>query len=207
MYARLIYGRAARTKRHNNMAKKWTEEEVRLLKEEVGTRPLSAFAKQLNRSETAISLKLKKLGIGSTKKAAGLLTAGELAAALHIDRKIVHHWIRLHSLPATSRITCHKRKFCFIDPCDFWKWAGQHKGKVDFSAIEKNSLPPEPAWVQELRSAGVKQTKQYKRWTTKEIHLLFEWKQRGDRFCQIAEKLKRSKTSVERCYERYKAVK
>ncbi|MCP3764077.1 DNA-binding protein [Domibacillus sp. A3M-37] len=187
------------------MGQTWTDEDVFFLQKRVGNCSLSAIAKQLNRSETAVSLKLKKMGLRNTKNATGLLTSSELAEALHVDRKTVHHWIRFHGLEAISRITCYERKFCLVDINSFWQWAEQNPEKLDFSIVEKHALPPEPEWLDEARKTNTdKIIKTYKRWTTKEIELLLKWRKEGVNFKEIAEKLSRSRISVERRYTRCK---
>ncbi|MCP3764742.1 DNA-binding protein [Domibacillus sp. A3M-37] len=189
------------------MGRKWTGEDVSFLQKRVGSCSLSAIAKQLNRSEVAVLLKLKKLGLGNTKNATGLLTGSELAEALNVDRKTVHHWVQFHGLEATSRITCYERKFCLIDVDSFWQWAEQNQKKIDFSIIEKHTLPPEPEWVDDARKTNTEKTiKIYKRWTTKEIELLIRWKEEGISLNEIAEKLSRSRISVERRYARCKII-
>ncbi len=189
------------------MSRKWTDNDLSFLQESLGKKSLSVMAKQLNRSETAVLMKLKKMGLGNTKKATGLLTTRELANALQVDGKTVHHWIQHHSLEAKSRVTSYKRKFYLIDVHAFWEWAKQNQEKIDFTCIEKNVLPPEPDWVEKARKSNMEtQRKTYNRWTTKEIKLLFKWKKEGADFNKIAEKLNRSRISVERCYARYRKM-
>jgi excisionase family DNA binding protein len=185
------------------MGRKWTDKDVYFLQKRVGNCSLSSIAKQLNRSEAAVLLKLKKMGLGNTKNATGLLTCSELAEALNVDRKTVYNWIQFHGLEATSRITRYERKFYLIDVKFFWKWAEQNQEKIDCSIIEKHALPPEPDWVEEARKTTTdKIISTYKRWTTKEIELLLKWKKEGLSFNEIAEKLNRSRISVERRYAR-----
>ncbi|MCM3789444.1 DNA-binding protein [Domibacillus indicus] len=175
------------------------------MQKRVGNCSLSAIAKQLNRSETAVSLKLKRMGLGNTKYATGLLTGSELAEALHVERKTVYHWVQFHGLEAISRITCYERKFILVDINSFWEWAEQNQDKIDFSIVEKHALPPEPDWVDEARKSNTDKTiKAYKRWTTKEIEHLLKWREEGKSFKKIAQKLNRSSISVERRYGRSK---
>jgi hypothetical protein len=187
------------------MGRKWTAKDVYFLQKCVGNCSLSSIAKQLNRSETAVLLKLKKMGLGNTKNATGLLTGGELAQTLNVDRKMVCHWIQFHGLEATSRITRFERKYWLLDANSFWKWAEQNQEKIDFSLIEKHALPPEPEWVDSARMHNTNKTiRTYNRWTTKEIDLLLKWRKEGLNFNEIAEKLNRSRISVERRYARCK---
>lgn len=185
------------------MGQKWTENDLSFLQKRVGNCSLSAIARQLNRSETAVSLKLKRMGLRNTKNATGFLTSSELAEALKVDRKTVYNWIQFHGLKAISRVTGYKRKFYLIDVHFFWKWAEQNQEKINFNNIEKHALPPEPDWVDKARQTTAdKEVKTYKHWTTKEINLLLKWKTEGLNFNEIAKKLDRSRISVERRYAR-----
>ncbi|MCI2256054.1 helix-turn-helix domain-containing protein [Domibacillus sp. PGB-M46] len=189
------------------MGKRWTEKDLYFLQKRVGNCSLSAIARQLDRSETAVSLKLKRMGLGNTKHATGLLTGSELAKALNVDRKTVYNWVQFYGLEAISRITCCERKFHLIDVHSFWNWAKHNQQKIDFSLIEKHALPPEPDWVEEARNTPAGKTiKTYTRWTTKEVELLLKWREDGWSFDEIGKKLNRSRISVERRYARGKSL-
>src|SRR4051812_43588216 len=111
---------------------------------------LKAISENLGKSiHTIQSTLIRKKGTSNTKIHTGMLTAGELAKALGVDRNTVMGWIERHELKHTKRITNKKKRFTFIDVDDFWDWAGEdcHKCKIDWSAVEPYSLPPEPSWV------------------------------------------------------------
>jgi hypothetical protein len=57
----------------------------------------------------------------------------------------------------------------------FWEWVKENPERVNCFAIEKNSIIPEPDWVDERRKTDFyKQKKLPRQWTTKEETLLKE---------------------------------
>jgi DNA-binding CsgD family transcriptional regulator len=175
--------------------------ELQIIKEYIGKESIAAIAKRINRSAIGLEMKINRMGMSNTKTYSGMMTAGELASVLGIERNTVIGWVNRHGLIAKQRITRHKRKFTFIEVEDFWEWASNNKCKVDFSRLEKNSLPPEPNWVEAER----KNTKEkvYRCWTTAEEKILLELSLEKS-FKEIARILGRTPYSVEKKYSRLK---
>lgn len=184
--------------------KRWTDEEIDYLKENMGYRRIADIASTLNRTETAVMLKFKRLGIGKTRHVSGKVTSGEIASLFSIDRNTVNWWIKHHGLPATRKVTALKKKYMLVSPEDFWDWAYDHRERINFKNLEKNALPPEPEWVEQERSNPSFIQKRYQNWTTKEDSLLASYIDEGLSYRKIAEKLNRSSYSVERRYHRIK---
>lgn len=182
----------------------WTFEEIEFLKDNVGRMKISTISNQLDRTETAVELKIKRLGLSNTKSFTGQLTMHELATLLKIDPKSVKLWIDNHGLKYTRKATRNTRKFYFIKPEDFWEWAKNHKEKVDFSKIEKQTIVPEPAWVEGERSKQKRVN--YRAWTTVEIHSMIELVSTGTTFTDIGKRLNRSPISIQRKYQRMNRV-
>jgi hypothetical protein len=137
-----------------------------------------------------------------------MITLGELAGLLGIDRTIVAWWQEKHGLPVKKKITRSKKTFMFVDAEEFWAWAKLYADKIDFSKIERNSILPEPEWVEEKRKKNLAYKKRnYKSWTTKEDSLLIQMVNTGYPKENIAKTLGRSVISVERriprVYETY----
>ncbi|MFV8829001.1 hypothetical protein [Alkalihalobacterium sp. APHAB7] len=184
---------------------KWTEEEVFYLTESVGKYTLSTIAQKLGRSETAVLMKMKRLGIANTRSQTGLLTTLELANLLKINSSSVRRWINEHGLKCTKKKTRTKRSYYFIDPEDFWEFAFQHREKINFSNIEPRTILPEPDWVAQERKKPQKskQVKGYKRWTPQEEELLKKYLfEEGYSIAKAAKTLDRSILSVYRKFIR-----
>lgn len=186
------------------MSKKWKQDEITYLIDQVGKLKLPTIAKNLNRTETAVLLKLKRLGYGNTKEQVGMLTFGELSRHLGLDRKIVQGWAERHGLPYTTKVTNKFKRYYFVDTEDFWNWASVNKEKLDFSKIEENVLLPEPDWVKRERYFNTSLKKRiYKQWTYKEDKKLKELVlDNGYTIRKAAKALGRSAISVERRYSR-----
>ncbi|NSL52719.1 MerR family transcriptional regulator [Calidifontibacillus erzurumensis] len=186
------------------MKREWSQEELNYLKENVGIYKIATIAKKLNRSYESINQKINRLGLANTKIHTGFITLGELARYLKIDRNTVKCWVRKYGLPCIKRVTRKSKVFYFVNPSEFWKWAEVHKDKVKFSDIEKNTIIPEPSWVDEERQKDQDMTKKrtYKNWTTLEDEILLELRQNGLTYKEIGILMNRSSISVERRYNR-----
>ena len=182
------------------MAKSWSMEEEEFLKEHVGVQSIDSLARRLGRTVTSVEVKMKRLKIGNTKEQSGYLTRGKLADLLGVDRNIVKYWCDRYGLPYKKKKTKKTRTFFFIDPIEFWNWANLNKEKIDFSKLEKNSIPPEPEWVDGLR--GEKIQINYQNWTKEEEFYLKEQVNRKKQIYLIAKELNRSYCSVDRKYKR-----
>jgi uncharacterized protein YdiU (UPF0061 family) len=182
--------------------KSWSEIEIDYLKDNIGMMKITTIADKLDRSENAIVLKAKRLGIANTKNHQGYLNVSELAKLIGKDRKVVSYWTKNCGLHTYRRITHSERSFCFIKPEEFWEWALDNQEKLNFQKIEPNSIPPEPDWVREVRMTQEVKEKIYKNWTTKEMQKLTELKLLGFDEEKIAKKLNRSSTSIKRKLDR-----
>jgi hypothetical protein len=180
---------------------KYAAEDIQLIKDQVGAFPLSTIAKKLNRTIVALEVKITRMGLSHTKSYTGMLTAGELAKNLNIDRNTVMQWILNHELDSHQRVTRNKRKFTFINIEDFWSWADKNRYKIDFSKLEPNSLPPEPDWVAGERKI-TKQVTNYKVWTKQEEKLLLEWHCCGKSLSEISGMLGRTSDSIRKKIKR-----
>ncbi|WP_170138899.1 helix-turn-helix domain-containing protein [Oceanobacillus chungangensis] len=190
------------------MSLAWSAEEVEYLKDCAGNTKISTIANNLGRSSEGVTIKMKRLNINHTKKQMGMVTIHELAAILGVDRKTVEGWVIRHRLPCKMRVTKEKRTFYLIDAEEFWKWAENHKDKVQFSDIETHVLNPEPGWVNQERRKEREQSlskkRKYQMWTTKEDEQLIRLRESGLTYRKIGEAMNRSAISVERRYKRVK---
>ncbi|MBS4189964.1 helix-turn-helix domain-containing protein [Bacillus sp. FJAT-49705] len=186
------------------MSKVWNLEEIEYLKEQIGVHKITTIAQTMDRSYHSVIVKMNRLGISNTKLHTGLITIGELAKLVKVDRNTVKWWVEKHGLPCTKKVTRKSKGFYFIDPSDFWKWAEENKDRVQFSNIDSKVLLPEPEWVQEERQKenDVVKKRAYKTWTTKEDQLLLKLRSEGLTFTEIAVKMNRSSISVARRIKR-----
>jgi DNA-binding CsgD family transcriptional regulator len=183
-----------------------TEKELCYIEDNLGRQSLQSIARKLGLQPKSLEITLiRKRGTSNTKISTGMVTAGELAKTLQIDRNTVVGWIKRHGLPYKQRVTRYKKKFTFIDIEEFWKWAYEHKDRIDFSKLAPNSLPPEPEWVKEERKKK-KNVRNYRSWTIQEEKQLMELAASGKSFQEIAKMLNRTRLSVEKKYNRLKLI-
>lgn len=181
-----------------------SEQELCYIEDNLGRYSLQSIAKKLGKQPKSLEITLiRKRGTSNTKISTGMVTAGELAKTLQIDRNTVVGWMNRHGLPSIQRVTRYKKKFTFIDIEEFWKWAYEHKDRIDFSKLAPNTLPPEPEWVKEERKKK-KNVRNYRNWTIQEEKQLIELAASGKTFQEIASILNRSTSSIEKKYHRLK---
>ncbi|MDQ0214919.1 DNA-binding transcriptional MerR regulator [Oikeobacillus pervagus] len=188
------------------MSKQWNLDEIEYLEENIGFYKVSTIAEKMGRTYESVRIKMNRLGIANTKQQTGLVTIGELANILKVERNTVKWWTQKHGLPYRKKITKKSKIFYFIDPTKFWTWAEKNKSKIQFLNIEPQSLPPEPDWVAEERrnerEKKVRKKRVYQQWTTKEDQTLLELRNEGLTYAEIGEIMDRSVNSIVRRYKR-----
>lgn len=186
------------------MRREWTPEEIDFLEKQIGVFKITTIANKMNRSRNSVIMKINRLGLSNTKKQTGLITIGELARHIKVDRNTVKGWIEKHELPCTRKTTRYAKRFYFVDPADFWKWAEVHKDRVQFSKIEPYTLLPEPNWVENERQKDTEINKKrvYRNWTIEEDKRLIEYKNNGLTYKEIGQIMNRSAYSIEHRYKR-----
>lgn len=80
--------------------RRWTEEELDLVREELVKRPITEIAKKLNRTPDAIRSALKRQHLSIRKIRCDLFSIESLSAALHIGKREILFWINEKWLPA-----------------------------------------------------------------------------------------------------------
>lgn len=159
------------------MSKRWTEQEIEILREHWGCQSVKSLARRLGRTQNAIIAKAGKLNLGAFLDAGDYVTLNQLRLALRVNMisYIKTSWIQKRGFPVRYK-TVKNCKFQVVKLDDFWKWAEQNKDMLDFSRFEPLSLGKEPDWAKEkrmfdeMKSTRVKQTP----WTAYEDKMLQE---------------------------------
>jgi hypothetical protein len=81
--------------------RRWTEEELETLREELVKRSIEEVAKKLNRTPQAIRSTLKRHHLRVREIRCDLFSVESLAAALHVRKSEIRYWIDQNWLPAT----------------------------------------------------------------------------------------------------------
>lgn len=178
--------------------KHWTDEEIEYLDTHWGSMSIPSIAKNLGRSVSAVKLKAGRLGYTRHIHSGQLITLNMFADAINKSYSVIKTtWIK-QGLPVKYRKSVN-RKYRMIDIDDFWGWAEQHKGIIDFSQIEENILGKEPEWVKEARHISFRSRRSTKKWTsaddTKLKLMLSQYKYT---YFDIAKELNRTEGAVKR---------
>jgi hypothetical protein len=186
-----------------NSKRSWTPEQDEFLLENYGARPLIHLEKRLGRTRESIHCRYRELeGTKDAAMAGGFLTVGEVADAIHKSRRTVLTWIQKHELKAyqlhkTVKQGDEERKRRFIKPEDFWRWAKKNKEKIPFGLLERNIILPEPSWLEdEIKKAGFSKNRQ--NWSEEEENTAWFWYEGGISPAEIAERLHRTKSGVQK---------
>lgn len=194
-----------------NHQKQWTPELDSKLEEMVSSnRTYRTIAKALGRSQEAIERRIVRLGIEDKHLATGTLSAKALAEIVGVDPStVIKYWIKENGLPAQQKSfrgdKNKKHKPYYIFPEDFWEWAESRKKYIQFSKIERGILLPEPDWLEEELKFEFHHplAKQRKIWTDEEDDQLWHmYYTKGMLQKEIAQQLKRTKSSVEKRLKR-----
>ena len=148
-----------------NLSKRnWSEEEVEYLKEFWGNRSVPLIASHLGRTEGAVRLKASKLKLGR------FLSSGDQYVTQSFLLNAIGHgtgigyaktsYIQNRGLP-THRIKVNTKYHDVVYLDEWWKWAEENKGFLDFSKFDKYALGPEPRWVDEKRKHDIKRNMRY----------------------------------------------
>lgn len=151
----------------------WTAAEKAYLQENYGDQSIRSLSRRLKRSPQAIRLMAHRLGLGA------LLDNGDYVSLNQVHQAIygtpgcgytLKIWIK-HGLPYRLQ-RVEKCQFRVIGLDDFWSWAEQHKGLMNFRKFEPNALGLEPAWVDIKRRHDVAGRPHNQAWSAQEDAML-----------------------------------
>lgn len=178
---------------------KWTKEDIEYLEENFGLKSIKALARKLNRSEDAVIIKAKRIGLGGITSTTNYINASQLADAIGADRKTVCRWINEKELKAKKTVLAKERTYWRITLKNFWDWAKEHQDCIKWSRFELNSLGKEPSWVEAARKKDLEKPKrQDYKWTKEQDKMLKMYWNAEKKVKEIAEIMNRSVDAVSR---------
>lgn len=143
--------------------RQWTIDECNYLEDKWGSISLKTIAKNLNRSESGVLNKVRRMGLGSFLENGDYVTWNQFLKAIGIQGGYNYKdisWVQNRKFPLhTKRVNDYSFKVVYLD--EWWKWAEQNKSFLDFSKFEENSLGIEPQWVKEKRKHDVEISRKY----------------------------------------------
>lgn len=182
----------------NNHGKSWSKEEIDYLEEKYGLTSIPTIAKKLGRTEQAIIIKAKRLGLGGVLDATELLNSSQLAIALNVDKSTTIRWIKEKGLKASFRKIGLKRRFYLISLENFWKWAEENHKIINWLKFQEGALGKEPLWAKEVRKNFKIEKNATKRWTEKEDSFLKMYWKEGKSCKEIAKILHRTPVAIKK---------
>lgn len=105
---------------------------------------METTAKKLNRSIPSVKGKARKLGLNNYY--GERISAKTLAKCFHSDIRVILRWIDKFDLPC-KKVELDNQTRYSIDPVEFWKWAENHKDIINWKKYERETLFPEPSWI------------------------------------------------------------
>lgn len=132
----------------------WTQEEHDYLAEHWGTTPIPTLCKTLDRSKSAILLKVHKMRLPAFLDAGDYITLNQLLEAVTGTNSAYSYkmqsWVQNRDLPIHyKQVNGNKWRVVYIK--EFWRWAEKNRSFLDFSKMEPLALGKEPEWVDDQR--------------------------------------------------------
>lgn len=181
----------------------WTQAEKDYLEEMWGILSIPTLAKNLGRSEGAISNMRERLNLGAWLDSGEYVTVNQVLLALTGNCVQGYHsisWIKNRGFPVKYKRR-NKQRFKVVYLDDFWKWAEENKQFLDFSRFEEHSLGKEPAWVMQKRREDCERAQKIKvtPWTPLEDEMLRSLLKKHKYTCpELSEKLRRTEGAIVR---------
>lgn len=147
----------------------WTDAEKDYLQEHYGEVSITALSRRLKRSPQAIRLMANRLKLGALLDSGDYVTLNQVHQAIYGVPGCGYTlgiWMR-HGLPYRMQ-RVEKNRFRVICLDDFWAWAEQHKGLMNFKQFEHNALGLEPTWVDIKRRHDVAGRPHNQAWSAQE---------------------------------------
>jgi hypothetical protein len=158
--------------------KKWTKEEDELLLDSLGTSTITSIATKLGRKSEAVIHRLETLGVYDLAAETGSYRTHEFAEIVGVDPSTILSWIKKQGLPSKQfykkNAQKNQKRYHYIFPHEFWKWAENHKDLIHFGKIQRDVLIPEPEWLDEYIREETKGQRHQLEWTTGEDRRLID---------------------------------
>ena len=108
----------------------WTPEDESYLAEKWGYASIPAIAKKLHRTENAVIVRARRLGLGAMLMAGGYVTLNQLLATVtgtkHGSTYQRKSWVENRGLPV-HRKKVHRCSFYVVYLEEFWEWAERNR--------------------------------------------------------------------------------
>lgn len=124
--------------------REWTDREVSYMYKRYLKQPVEITTNKLDRTISSVKHKTRKLGLNNYY--GERISAKALAKCFRSDISVVLRWINKFDLPC-KKVELKNQTRYLIDPVEFWKWAEKYKGIIKWKKYERETLFPEPSWI------------------------------------------------------------
>ena len=164
------------------------------MREMWGSKTIPQIAKKLGRSETAINIKAKRLGLGTFKDSSEYLPALQISKLLGVDiHAITDYWIPKCGLKFKRISPRGKQYFTYIKITDVMEWLWLNPDKWDSRRVELYAFGCEPEWLQAKRKLDLaSKPRGCFKWTAQEDAKLVMLYRSGAKIQDIADTLGRT---------------
>lgn len=129
--------------------KRWTKAEENYLEEHWGNTSLKTIAKNLGRSESAVIVRINRLGLGPGLQNCDRLSWNQFIIALqgsnygssYMKKRLIAAGFPVHTQIIRGQ---NKARYTTVDVEEFWEFAEKNKDLFDFSRLEPYAFGPEP---------------------------------------------------------------
>ena len=133
---------------------RWTAEEEEYLAENWGTLAIPTLARNLGRSEDAVVIRARRLGLGPFLDSGDYVSFNQLLVAVTGGNSgygyKIKSWVENRGFPLHyKRVGSQQWRIVYLK--EYWKWAEKNRAFIDFSRMEPLALGEEPEWVAEQR--------------------------------------------------------
>ena len=183
---------------------RWTAEEEEYLAENWGTLAIPTLARNLGRSEDAVVIRARRLGLGPFLDSGDYVSFNQLLVAVTGGNSgygyKIKSWVENRGFPLHyKRVGSQRWRIVYLK--EFWKWAEKNRAFIDFSRMEPLALGEEPEWVAEQRRKDFETFALQRKdpWTSEEdSRLIMLLKQQRYGYAELSQMLRRSAGAIQR---------
>lgn len=174
--------------------RRWTQEELQILEESIGTFTVATIANRLGRSSNAVNMQLCRMNLSGFAKSTDLLNMAQVSRMLGVERRTIKTKWKSKGL----RIM---RKGCYLTVTQtaLIKYLKDHPEDWNAAKVTDDSLIMGYSWYKEKKKQDA--NTQF-RWTREEVARLKYLRHQGYTVSEIAQKMGRSESSIK--YKLYK---
>lgn len=117
-----------------------------------GSQSYAYIAKRTGKTETAVRVKAKRLGLGAVKNASDYLCAREVSRLMGIDvHAVTNRWIEKRGLKCRKIRSGRRTLWVLIRHDDLMRFLEEHQDIWDSRRVEPYALGMEPEWLHQKR--------------------------------------------------------